>query len=290
MINLSDPKSTSALEGLGSLDFHGNAVSVFTDDRGAWVFPGQLCRNMGIDAEAQRKSIKRKHWSEGWTSVMEAQLPGDTQAREHFLLHERRLPMWIATIEASRLKSPEVRAEVECHQNEFADVLYEYLVNGGVINPNATHDQVEALHERIAAIRTSESHAHRKLTDLISETAVDYDSSSPRVRKFFGRIQNTLLYAVSGCKGEELKRTREIVHYQGKNGPTKRDLATAKNYLDERELKALEKLGGVFFDLADIRVMFRDDVNLELWRGMLNQAIRTAGRPVLDEDEHLWAA
>ncbi|TQN26079.1 P22-like antirepressor protein [Haloactinospora alba] len=265
-------------------------MSVYSNDQGAWIFPGQLCRNMGIDPNGQRQNIERKHWSKGWTCMTHVQLPGDGQSREQFALHERRLPMWIATIDTSRIKDPEVRANVERHQTEFADVLYEYLVRGGVINPDATYEQVEQLHARIAEIRNSEKHVHRKLTDLIAETAVDYDSSSDRVRKFFGRIQNVLLYAASGAKAEKLRTTREIVYYTGRNGPTKRDRETAKNYLDERELKTLEKLVGVFFDLADIRVMFRDDVNLELWRDMLNQAIRTSGRPVLDEIEPAWTA
>jgi hypothetical protein len=191
--------------------------------------------------------------------------------------------MWIATISASRLQDSAVRAQVQAWQSEFADVLYEYLVNGGVIRPDATHDQIEALHARIAAIRASEKHGHRKLTDLTAGTAADYDSNSEEVRRFFGRIQNILLFAVSSMTASELKTRREIACYEGKNGPTKRDLGIAKNYLTETELTALEKFVGVFFDLADIRVMFRDNVNLAMWRDMLNQAIRTAGRPVLDD-------
>lgn len=275
--------------GMGSLDFNGQAVSVYTNDQGTWVFPGQISASMGINAEAQRQNIERQPWSEGWTSVTQVQLPGDAQARPHFALHERRLPMWIATITASRIQDPAVREQVEYWQNHFADVLYEYLYNGGVIRPDATHEQIEALHARIQAIRTSEKHAHRKLTDLIMETAADYDSHSEEVRRFFGAIQNILLFAVSGMIASELKSGRQIVCYEGKNGPTKRDLNVAKNYLTETELTALNKFVGVFFDLADIRVMFRDDVTLKLWRDMLNDAIRTAGRPVLS-DHRPWMA
>jgi hypothetical protein len=281
-VNVSDRNST--LQRLGSLDFRGNLVSVYTDSRGSWVFPGQICARMGIDPNAQRQSIERNSWSEGWTCVTHVQTPGDVQPRPHFLLHERRLPMWIATITASRLQDPEVRARVEEWQNEFADVLYDYLVHGGVINPDATHAQIEALHARIAEIRASEKHAHRKLTDLIVETASDYDRSNPRVQMFFAQVQNILLYAASKHIASELKMSRQIVCYEGVNGPTKRDLGIAKNYLSEQELRILEKFVGVFFDLADIRTMGRDDVTLAGWQEMLNQAIRTAGRPVLADD------
>jgi hypothetical protein len=264
-------------------------VSVYTDDRGSWVFPGQISTLIGIDANAQRQAIKRKHWSDGMTCETHVMLPGQPRAYPNFALHERRLPMWIATISTGHIKDAAVRAEIEAWQSEFADVLYDYLVHGGAIRPDATLKQVEALHARIQAIRTSEKHAHRKLTDLIAQTSADYDSSSPQVRLFFASIQNVLLFAVSGKVASELTSQRKIVCYQGRNGPTKKDLATAKNYLDETELRALEKFVGVFFDLADIRVMFRDDVTLGLWREMLNDAIRTAGRPVLGE-RRPWAA
>lgn len=283
---MTDPNSVAP--NLGSLDFRGHAVSVYTDERGSWVFPGQISAFIGVDGEAQRKTIERKHWSTGMTSNLEVMLPGQPRAYPNFALHERRLPMWIATISTGHIKDTAVRAEVEAWQNEFADVLYEYLVNGGVIRPDASHEQIEALHARIQAIRTSEYHMHRKLTDLIAETASDYDSGSPEVRRFFSIIQNVLLFAVSKKTAGELKKHRQIICYRGKNGPTKQDLDTAKNYLDETELRALEKFVGVFFDLADIRVMFRDDVNLDLWRKMLNDAIRTAGRPVLSEHKP-WA-
>jgi phage antirepressor YoqD-like protein len=112
---------------LATLNFHGAALSVLADDKGEWVFPGQLCRNMGIDDEAQRKLIKRSHWSEGWTSVMQVQLPGDVQVRPQFALHSRRFAMWMATITSSRLKDDAVRARVEQYQTEAADVLADWL-------------------------------------------------------------------------------------------------------------------------------------------------------------------
>ncbi|MFI0354275.1 RhuM family protein [Actinomadura sp. 9N407] len=280
--------STSARM-LGRLDFRGHVVSVYTDDRGSWVFVGQISALMGIDPNAQRQAIERKHWSEGMTCQIHAMLPGQPRAYPNFALHERRLPMWIATISTGHIKDISVRTEVEAWQSEFADALYDYLVQGGAIRTDATHEQIEVLHARIQAIRTSEKHAHRRLTDLIAETSADYDTTSAQVRRFFASVQNILLFAVSGKVAGELTTQRKIACYQGKRGPTKKDLATAKNYLTEKELRALEKLVGVFFDLADIRVMFRDDVTLPLWRDMLNDAIRTAGRPVLREHRP-WAA
>lgn len=100
---------------------------------------------------------------------MTLQVPGDTQSREHFLLHQRRLPMWLGSIDTTRISNPEVHARVKDHQIEFADALADYLYEGGVVNPRASADQLAALEERIteqaAAIQalTPDAHAYRTL-------------------------------------------------------------------------------------------------------------------------------
>lgn len=118
-----------------SFDFHGERAAIYGDARGHWVFPNQLCMFMGIDGNAQRQNIERKHWSQGWTCEIHVQLPGDLQSRTHFLLHERRLPMWLGSITTSRIKDAGVRGRVEDHQTEFADALADYLTDGVAINP-----------------------------------------------------------------------------------------------------------------------------------------------------------
>lgn len=112
---------------LATIDFRHTGISVLTDEKGSWVFPGQLCRNMGIDPNGQKQGIERSHWSEGWTCVTNVQLPGDAQARPQFALHERRFAMWMATITSSRIKDPAARTMVEQYQTNAADVLADWL-------------------------------------------------------------------------------------------------------------------------------------------------------------------
>lgn len=142
---------------LSSFDFHGHHAAVLTNEAGHWVFVNQLCTFMGIDGNAQRKRVERKHWSQGWTSMTDAQLPGDTQTREHFLLHQRRLATWLGSIDTSRIKDPATRVEVEQHQTEFADALADYLTKGAAINPRAVHsepsDDLDVIEGMVRAIR-----------------------------------------------------------------------------------------------------------------------------------------
>ncbi len=114
------------------LDFHGETIPVLIDDRGRWASVTRLCQSMGIDANGQRQAIERKRWSKGMTCVMHVMLPGQPRAYPNFFIHEKRLPMWLANIETDRLADPEVRANVEATQIEFADVLAEWVATGEV--------------------------------------------------------------------------------------------------------------------------------------------------------------
>jgi phage antirepressor YoqD-like protein len=124
-----EPEADSVI---GMLDFHGSAIPILIDDRGRWASVTALCRAMGVDGEAQRKMILRKHWSQTWTSTMAAKVPGDLQRRPHFFLHEKRVPMWLASIDTTRLRDSTARARVEATQVEFADVLAEWTETGRV--------------------------------------------------------------------------------------------------------------------------------------------------------------
>lgn len=120
-----------------ALSFHGREIPILVDERGRWASVTALCRAMGIDGNAQRQLIERKHWSEGqtcMTHVSHSTVPG---ASRHYFLHEKRVPMWLANIDTSRLRDPEVRARVEATQVEFADVLAEW-VSSGQVKPKGT--------------------------------------------------------------------------------------------------------------------------------------------------------
>lgn len=156
LVATSGPVEPQAAVSIDTFDFHGHRAAVLTDRRGHWIFVNQLCNFMGIDGSTQRKTIERKHWSEGWTDVMTVRLPDDAQAREHFILHQRRVPVWLGSVTTSRIKDPATRAEVEQHQTEFADALADYLTKGAAINPRAVQqpgDDLDVIEGMVRAIR-----------------------------------------------------------------------------------------------------------------------------------------
>lgn len=112
---------------IGSFEFHGDLVTVVTNEEGSWAVLGQLCQNLTLDPNGQRQAIERKAWSQGKACVSHVMLPGQVRAYPQFLVHERIVPMWLANITTSRIADKEKREKVERAQVELADALYEYV-------------------------------------------------------------------------------------------------------------------------------------------------------------------
>lgn len=147
-------------------------------------------------------------------------------------------------------------------------LIKEYIVKGFNLNDERfiKGNRFDAkffdeLLERIKVIRTSERMSYQKITDLFIETSIDYDKKSEEAYTFFKIVQNKLHYAITGHTAAELIYERvdsEKIHMgltNWKNSPDgliyKYDVGIAKNYLDEGELKKLERLTISFLDYAE---------------------------------------
>lgn len=118
--------------------FDGENFPVFRMPNGDFGLPLTcLTAPIDISADAQRRLIERSPWSKGRTTKMVVQVPGDTQARKHFVISHRIVPMWVANITASQIKDEEARKRISRWQVELADALYEYVFNGEATNPRA---------------------------------------------------------------------------------------------------------------------------------------------------------
>ncbi len=175
--------SSNAAPQIGSFEFHGDTVTVVTNDRGSWAVLGQLCRNLTLDPEAQRQALSRKSWSQGRTCITQVRLPEDDRARQHFLIHERIVPMWLANITTSRITDEAKRDKVERAQVELADALYNFVSgrpSAPVPRPEMT--KLEALRAaleseegRLAAeARVKELEAPAAAWNVLADASGDY--------------------------------------------------------------------------------------------------------------------
>ena len=118
------------------LPFHGDQIDTIKDEDGAWVSLARCCSHLGIGLENQRKKLRSKPWAQMKTERIDT--PGGNQ--NVALIHADSLPMWLATIEPSRV-SVTARPILEAYQMEAAKALSDYWNRGMALNPNATDEQ-----------------------------------------------------------------------------------------------------------------------------------------------------
>lgn len=148
------------------------------------------------------------------------------------------------------------------------NVLKEYMIKGFIIDKEKMKngstfgkDYFDELLETIKEIRLSERRQYQKITDIFESTSVDYNAESEEAYTFFKIVQNKLHYAITGKTAAELiyERVDAKLEHMGltnwKNSPDgkiyKYDIGIAKNYLQEDEIKGLERLKISYLDYAE---------------------------------------
>lgn len=171
--------------------------------------------------------------------------------------------------------------------------LREYLIKGFTMDDARLKDlggggYWKELLDRIRDIRSSEKVLYRQVLDLYA-TSVDYDPKADATAVFFKTVQNKLHYAAHGQTAAEVIAARAdagkpfmgLLSFSGKQ-PTKAEIGTAKNYLDESEIKRLNALVSAYFDAAEFRAMNHDPTYMKDWLHHLQQLIEAMGGKALD--------
>ena len=147
-------------------------------------------------------------------------------------------------------------------------VLREFIIKGFVLDDERLKngkkfgkDYFDELLERIREIRASERRFYLKITDIYEQCSIDYRKDDEITEQFFKTVQNKLHWAITGMTAAELIKARvdAAKPHMGlktwKNGPSgkisKADVTTAKNYLDETEIKSLERVVSMYLDYAE---------------------------------------
>ena len=145
-------------------------------------------------------------------------------------------------------------------------VLKEYMTKGFALDDDRLKqgktlfgkDYFRELLERIRSIRASERRIWQQITDIFAECSIDYDKDSQITKDFYAMVQNKFHYAITGETAAEIvyHRADHTKDHMGlttwKNAPDgrilKSDVSIAKNYLDEKQIKRLERNVSMFFD------------------------------------------
>ncbi|UTC83849.1 virulence RhuM family protein [Treponema denticola] len=148
-------------------------------------------------------------------------------------------------------------------------VLKEYMIKGFTLDDERlkqgktlfSHDYFRELLERVRSIRASERRIWQQITDIFAECSIDYNKDDQITKDFYAMVQNKFHYAISGKTAAEIvyesadSKKENMGLMTWKNSPKgrilKSDVSIAKNYLDEKSIKRLERAITGYFDYIE---------------------------------------
>lgn len=167
-------------------------------------------------------------------------------------------------------------------------VLDKERLKNGAIFDQAYFDNLLA---EIREIRASERRFYQKITDIYA-TAMDYSAEAETTQSFFAAVQNKLHFAIHGHTAAELimGRADSTKEHMGlttwRNAPKgkilKPDVAVAKNYLTEKELKSLDRFVTMYLDYAEDQAERGIPMTMADWAGKLDAFLQFNQRDLLD--------
>ena len=160
--------------------------------------------------------------------------------------------------------------------------LREFIIKGFVLdddrlklNKRFGPDYFEELLERIREIRASERRFYLKITDIYEQCSIDYSANAEITKIFFQTVQNKLHWAITGKTAAEIVAERANASQPNmglttwKNAPKgkilKSDIAIAKNYMTEKEIKSLERIVTMFLDYAENQAERAIPMHMQDW-------------------------
>ena len=142
-------------------------------------------------------------------------------------------------------------------------------------------DYFRELLERVRSIRASERRIWQQITDIYAECSTDYDKNSPTTKDFYAMIQNRFHYAITGQTAAEIiySKADNTKDHMGlttwKNAPDgrvlKSDVSIAKNYLQEKEIRQLERAVTGFFDYIEDLIERENTFNMSQFSASVNE-------------------
>ena len=161
-------------------------------------------------------------------------------------------------------------------------------------------DYFRELLERVRSIRASERRIWQQITDIYAECSTDYDRNSPTTHDFYAMIQNRFHYAITGQTAAEIiySKADHTKDHMGlttwKNAPDgrvlKSDVSIAKNYLQEKEIRQLERAVTGFFDYIEDLIERENAFNMAQFSTSVNEFLTFRRYQILPDKGKISAA
>jgi len=180
-------------------------------------------------------------------------------------------------------------------------VLKEYIIKGFAMdderlkNPDNPFgkDYFDEQLARIRDIRSSERRFYQKITDIYAQCSADYDPDSQMTKEFYATVQNKMHYAITGQTAAEIVHTRADSQKPNmgltnwKNSPKgkirKADVTIAKNYLNEDELDAYNRIVEMYLNFAQMQAKNKKIMYQKDWIDKLNAFLTLNDKEILQD-------
>ncbi len=172
--------------------------------------------------------------------------------------------------------------------------LKEYIIKGFTLDDDRLKQlgggsYWKELLERIRDIRATEKVLYRQVLEIYA-TSIDYDPRAAVTKEFFQKVQNKLHYAIHGHTAAELiveradaeKEFMGLLTFRG-NQPTLVEARTAKNYLNEKELRAMGQLVSGYLDFAERQAERQQPMTMNDWALYLDRILTMSGEQLLQD-------
>ena len=170
--------------------------------------------------------------------------------------------------------------------------LKEYMVKGFTLDDERLKKlggggYWKELLDRIRDIRATEKVMYRQVLEIYA-TSIDYDPRASVSQEFFKKVQNKIHYAIHGHTAAELiveradaeKDFMGLLTFKG-NHPTLLEAKTAKNYLDDKELRAMGQLVSGYLDFAERQAEREQPMTMNDWAAYLDRILTMSGENLL---------
>ena len=182
-------------------------------------------------------------------------------------------------------------------------VLKEYMIKGFAMDDERLKqgktifgkDYFRELLERVRSIRASERRIWQQITDIFAECSIDYDRNAELTQRFYAMVQNKFHFAITGQTAAEIVFTHadSTKEHMGlitwKNSPDgrilKSDTPIAKNYLQEKEIRQLERTVSGYFDYIEDLIERENTFTMEQFAASINEFLAFRRYQILPDGE-----
>lgn len=172
------------------------------------------------------------------------------------------------------------------------NILKEYMKKGFALDDDRLKNlgggnYFEELLSRIRNIRSSEKVFWRKVLEIYA-TSIDYNPKAESSVQFFKQVQNKMHWAAHKHTAAEViyqradadKDNMGLTTWSG-NHIKRSDVEVAKNYLDEKELDALNKIVTAYLDIAEVHALNQEPMYMKDWLETIDDYLRMTRRDIL---------